>query len=73
MIEHHSVHKMTHDLSNIFMILEGYISLMQLDVKHIKPENIQILSDTLANATLILGNFKSSDEYQLLSIDNKKP
>ena len=72
MIEHHSMHKMTHDLSNIFMILEGYISLMQLDAKHIKPENIQKLSDTMENATIILSNFKSSDEYQLLSSDNKK-
>jgi hypothetical protein len=59
------VQKMTHDLSNKLMILEGYISLMQLDDKHINPTTIQKLADTLTSATGILTDFKSGEENKL--------
>ena len=72
MIEKNSVQKMTHDLSNKFMILEGYITLMQMDTKHISPETIQKLADTLAIATEILNRFKSNEEHKFLSVNIKK-
>jgi sensor histidine kinase regulating citrate/malate metabolism len=72
MIEKNALRKMTHDLSNKLMILEGYITLMQLDSKHISPDTIQKLADTLNSATGILTHFKSSEEYKLFSADGKK-
>ena len=72
MIEKNSVQKMTHDLSNKFMILDGYITLMQMDTKHISPETIQKLADTLAIATEILNRFKSNEEHKFLSVNIKK-
>ena len=72
MIEKNSVQKMTHDLSNKLMILEGYVTLMQLDKKHINPDTIQKLANILANASDILMHFKSSEEYDSFSINNNK-
>lgn len=63
MIEKSSVQTMTHDLSNKLMILEGYVTLMQLDSKHINPDTIQKLSNTLSNAMDILTHFKISEKY----------
>ncbi|MGK0382605.1 MAG: sensor histidine kinase regulating citrate/malate metabolism [Flavobacteriales bacterium] len=71
MIEKNSVQTMTHDLSNKLMILEGYVTLMQLDKKHINPDTIQNLANILTNATDILIHFKLSEEYDSLSIHNK--
>jgi hypothetical protein len=65
MNEKNSVRKMTHDLSNKLMILEGYISLMQLDDKHINPNTIQKLADTLSSATGILTDFKLGKEHEV--------
>jgi sensor histidine kinase regulating citrate/malate metabolism len=65
MNEKNSVRKMTHDLSNKLMILEGYISLMQLDDKHINPNTIQKLADTLTSATGILTDFKLDKEHEV--------
>ncbi len=63
MIEKHLVQTMTHDLSNKLMILEGYVTLMQLDSKHINPDTIQKLANTLACATEILTHFKSNEKH----------
>jgi len=71
MIEKNSVQKMTHDLSNKLMILEGYVTLMQLDKKHINPDTIQNLANILTNASDILMNFRSSEEYDSFRINNK--
>jgi hypothetical protein len=54
------------------MILKGYIILMQLDSKHIKPETIQKLAYTLTSAAAALNHFKSSDEYVFYNADYKK-
>ena len=72
MIEKNSVQTMAHDLSNKLMILEGYVTLMQLDKKHINPDTIQKLANILANASDILIHFKSSEEYDSFSINNNK-
>ena len=72
MIEKNSVQTMAHDLSNKLMILEGYVTLMQLDKKHINPDTIQKLANILANASDILMHFKSSEEYDSFSINNNK-
>jgi sensor histidine kinase regulating citrate/malate metabolism len=72
MIEKSSLQIMTHELSNKLMILEGYITLMQLDEKHINTATIQILAETLRSATETLSNFKSSEAHGFVSPGNKK-
>lgn len=72
MIEKSSLQIMTHELSNKLMILEGYITLMQLDGKHINTGTIQILAETLSSATETLCNFKSSEAHGFVSPGNKK-
>lgn len=71
MIEKNSVQTMAHDLSNKLMILEGYVTLMQLDKKHINPDTIQNLANILTNASDILMHFKSSEEFDSFRINNK--
>jgi hypothetical protein len=58
------VKKMTHDLSNKLMIIEGYISLMQRDKNYITDENLQNIADTLATATDVLIKFKERPDNQ---------
>lgn len=72
MIDKHSLQIMTHDLSNKLMILEGHVTLMQLNNKHINSDTIQKLADTLSSATEILTDFKSSEEIDLFSTENNK-
>jgi hypothetical protein len=72
MIEKSSVQTMTHDLSNKLMILEGYVTLMQLDNKHMNPDTVQKLATILSSAIEILTHFKSSDEYDSFSINKNK-
>ena len=72
MVEKNVVQTMTHDLSNKLMILEGYITLMQLDSRHINSSTLQKLSSTLNSATAILSQFKSSEEYNSFCANNNK-
>ena len=60
MFDSKSVSNMTHDLSNKLMIIDGYISLMQIDKNNINDDTLQKLADTLACAIKVLIDFKAS-------------
>ena len=72
MSEPDSVNKLTHDLSNKLMILEGYISLMQLDMKHATSENVKKLADTLASTTQLLADFRSRQKQQTITLNKNE-
>jgi hypothetical protein len=63
MIDLSPVRKMTHALSNKLMIIDGYISLMQIDKDNINEDNLQKIADSVAAATAILIEFKDSNFF----------
>jgi predicted lactoylglutathione lyase len=53
MFDKKTAQQFVHELSNKIMILEGNITVMTLDTKHVQPENIKKMADTATAASEI--------------------